>query len=36
MTEKRKVEDQMEGVGRMNSIRNRAIEAVHNDLVYIK
>lgn len=34
VTEKLKAENQMEWVGRMNSIRNRAEEIVLNDLIY--
>ena len=34
VTEKLKAEDQMEWVGRMNSIRSRAEEIVLNDLIY--
>ena len=34
ITEKLKVENQMEWVGRMNNIRNRATEIVNNDLLY--
>lgn len=34
VTEKLKVENQMEWVGRMNSIRSRAEEIVLNDLIY--
>ena len=33
-TEKQKAENQMEWVGRMNSIRSRAEEIVLNDLIY--
>ena len=34
VTEKLKAEDQMEWVGRMNSIRSRAEKIVLNDLIY--
>lgn len=34
LTEKRKAENQMEWVGRMNNIRNRATEIVNKDLIY--
>lgn len=34
VTEKLKAENQMEWVGRMNNIRNRAIEIVNADLIY--
>lgn len=34
VTEKLKVENQMEWVGRMNNIRSRIIEFVSNELVY--
>lgn len=34
VTEKLKAENQMEWVGRMNSIRSRAEEVVLNDLIY--
>ena len=34
VTEKLKAENQMEWIGRMNNIRNRAEEAVLNDLIY--
>ena len=34
VTEQLKAENQMEWVGRMNSIRSRAEEAVLNDLIY--
>ena len=34
ITEKLKAESQMEWVGRMNNIRNRAMEIVNNDLIY--
>ena len=34
VTEKLKAENQMEWVGRMNSIRSRAEEIVLNDLIY--
>lgn len=34
VTEKLKGENQMEWIGRMNNIRNRAEEAVLNDLIY--
>ena len=35
VTEALKAQDQMAWVGRMNNIRNRAIEIVNNDLIYI-
>ena len=35
VTEKRKAENQMGWVGRMNNIRNRAIEIVNTDLIYV-
>ncbi len=35
VTEALKAQDQMEWIGRMNNIRNRAIEIVNNDLIYI-
>ena len=34
VTEKLKVKNQMEWVGRMNNIRNRAIEILNNDIIY--
>ena len=34
VTEQLKAENQMEWIGRMNNIRNRAEEAVLNDLIY--
>ncbi len=34
VTEKLKAENQMEWVGRMNNIRNRATEIVNTDLIY--
>jgi len=34
ITEKLKAENQMEWVGRMNSIRNRAMEIVGNEIIY--
>ena len=34
VTETRKAENQMEWVGRMNSIRSRPAEIVNNDLIY--
>ena len=34
VTEKHKAENQMEWVGRMNNIRNRATEIVNADLIY--
>ncbi len=34
VTEKLKAENQMEWVGRMNNIRNRATEIVNSDLIY--
>ncbi len=34
VTEKFKAENQMEWVGRMNNIRNRATEIVNTDLIY--
>ena len=35
VTEALKAQDQMEWIGRMNNIRNRATEIVNNDLIYI-
>lgn len=35
ITEQLKVENQMEWVGRMNNIRNRAIELINSELIYI-
>lgn len=35
VTEKLKAENQMEWVGRMNSIRNRATEFLNNNLVFV-
>lgn len=35
VTEQLKAENQMEWVGRMNNIRNRATETVNKDLIYI-
>jgi len=35
ITEKLKVENQFEWVSRMNNIRNRAIEIVNNELIYV-
>ena len=35
ITEKLKVDDQMEWVARMNNIESRAIEFVNNELIYI-
>ena len=35
ITETLKASDQMEWVGRMNSIQNRAVEIVNNELVFI-
>ncbi len=35
VTEQLKAENQMEWVGRMNNIRNRATEIVNNDLIFI-
>lgn len=35
VTEQLKVENQMEWVGRMNNIRNRVIETVNSDLIYV-
>ncbi len=35
VTEKLKAENQMEWVGRMNNIRNRATEIVNTDLIFI-
>lgn len=35
VTEKLKVDNQMEWVGRMNNIRNRCIEVVNTEIVYI-
>lgn len=34
ITEKLKAEKQIEWVGKMNNIRNRAIEIINNDLIY--
>ncbi len=34
VTEALKAEDQMEWVGRMNNIRNRAEEVVYNEIIY--
>ena len=34
VTEQFKADNQMEGVGRMNNIRNRATEIVNADLIY--
>ncbi|MDD5923869.1 MAG: TnpV protein [Clostridia bacterium] len=34
VTERLKAEKQMEWVGRMNNIRNQAIEIVNNDIIY--
>ena len=34
VTEQLKADDQMEWVGRMNNIRNRAMEMVNNELIY--
>ncbi len=34
VTEKLKAENQMEWVGRMNNIRNRATEIINKDLIY--
>lgn len=34
VTEKLKAQDQMDWVGRMNNIRNRATEIVNKDLIY--
>lgn len=34
ITEKLKVSDQMEWVGRMNNVRNRAFEIVEADIIY--
>ena len=34
VTERLKAENQMEWVGRMNNIRNQAIEIVNNDIIY--
>ncbi len=34
VTEKLKAENQMEWVGRINNIRNRATEIVNTDLIY--
>lgn len=34
VTEQLKAENQIEWVGRMNNIRNRATEAVNTDLIY--
>lgn len=35
VTEQLKADSQMEWVGRMNNIRNRAIEIVNNELIFI-
>lgn len=35
VTEQLKAENQMEWIGRMNNIRNRATETVNKDLIYI-
>lgn len=35
VTEKLKVDNQMEWVGRMNNIRNRATETVNTDIVFV-
>jgi len=35
ITEQLKVENQIEWVGRMNNIRNRAIELINSELIYI-
>ena len=35
ITEQLKAENQMEWVGRMNNIRNRAMEIVNSDLIYV-
>ena len=35
VTEELKAADPMEWVGRMNNIRNRAMEMVNNDLIYV-
>ena len=35
VTEQLKATDQMAWVGRMNSIRNRAIEIVNSDIIFI-
>jgi len=35
VTEKLKAENQMEWVGRMNNIRNRAMEFVNEELIYV-
>lgn len=34
VTEKLKADNQMEWVGRMNNIRNRAAEIVNTDIIY--
>lgn len=34
VTEKLKAENQMEWVGRMNNIRNRAKEVINNELIF--
>jgi len=34
VTEKRKADNQMEWVGRMNNIRSRATETVNHDIIY--
>lgn len=35
ITEQLKAENQMEWIGRMNNIRNRATESINNDIIYI-
>jgi len=35
ITEQLKAENQMEWVGRMNNIRNRAIEIINSELIYV-
>ena len=35
VTEQLKAENQMEGIGRMNSIRSRAMEIVNAELIYV-
>ena len=35
VTEQLKADNQMEWVGRMNNIRNRAMEMVNNDLIFV-
>lgn len=35
VTEQLKADNQMEWVGRMNNIRNRAMEIVNSELIYV-